>query len=278
MKIIEGKPLAEAIYKNLKAEIQKNNLKLTLGVILVWNAPESLRYIAQKEKYAREIGANFAIKKFDISVRQEEIIEQIQTRNKDKNITGYIVQFPLPKHLDESAIITHIDPKKDIDGFHPINQWKILLANTDGLTPCTPSGVMHILDSLDFEYAGKNITIIGRSNIVGKPVAAMAINAWATVSVCNSKTQNLADFTYNADVVIAAAGVPGLITADMVKDTAILIDVGFTIKNGKILGDIDTENFSSASKISVTPVPGGVGRLTVSFLLKNLLKSYYLQK
>lgn len=270
--IIDGKKMAAWLYENLKTEISQKNIKATLAAVLVGNNSASLRYIKQKQKWADFIGLEFKLIQLKSNVTQIELEKIIIQLNNDITVSWYIVQLPLPKHINETAIIEKIDPSKDVDGFHPVNVWKVLIGDSSGFSPCTPAGVMYMFENIWIDLTSKRITIVGRSNIVWKPLAAMLINAWATVTVCNSKTINLKKYTSTAEIVIMATGQPHLLKVDMVQIGTTVIDVWFTVIDGKIYWDAD---FDILEKIgnTITPVPGGVGALTVAMLMKNTLQA-----
>lgn len=270
--IINGKDIAGKIYEDLKNMVTKSTQKYCLVAVLVWDNSASLRYIAQKKKWAEYVGINFRLDQFDENISQTELLKHIDALNNDANITGYIVQLPLPDHIDPTPIINAIDPKKDVDGFHPQNQGKIMIWDDSGLVCCTPAGVMDMLKSIDFDLDWKIATVVGKSNIVGKPLANLLMNAWATVVSCDSKTPDISVYTKQSDLIIMAAGVPWLLKADMVNPWATIIDVGFTIQNGKVYWDADFENLES-KVAAITPVPGWVGALTVANLMKNIIKA-----
>ncbi|MBW7954593.1 bifunctional 5,10-methylenetetrahydrofolate dehydrogenase/5,10-methenyltetrahydrofolate cyclohydrolase [Candidatus Gracilibacteria bacterium] len=272
--ILDGKEVAKKIYEELKKDILKLEKKPKLGVILVGNNPSSIRYINQKQKYAKEVGIDFELFSFDENVLEKDLLEKINILNNDESISGYIVQLPLPRHIDEKTIINSISPKKDVDGFHTINQGKIVIGDESGLTPCTPSGILEIFKYYNIDLIGKNIVVVGRSNIVGKPIANMLINKQSTVTICNSKTKNIEFFTKNADIVILALGKPNFLTLDKIGDNTIVIDVGFTVIDGKIYGDACFGEILQNGN-PITPVPGGVGVLTVAMLLKNTYKAFF---
>ncbi|MDD3145166.1 MAG: bifunctional 5,10-methylenetetrahydrofolate dehydrogenase/5,10-methenyltetrahydrofolate cyclohydrolase [Candidatus Gracilibacteria bacterium] len=274
--IIDGKEIAKKMYDELKNEVSKFKSKPTLGAILVGNNSSSLRYIEQKKKWAEYIGINFKLEKFDEKISELELYNKIKSFNENPEISGYIVQLPLPKHINSQKIINNIHPKKDVDGFHPNNQGKVLLGDESGFVPCTPAGILEIFKHEKIDLEGKVVCVIGRSNIVGKPIISLLINAGATVLACNSKTKNLAKFTTQAEIIIVAAGSPGLLKVNMLKVGAIIIDVGFTVIDGKIHGDADTRLINLVGS-RVTPVPGGVGALTVACLMKNTIKAYKIQ-
>lgn len=273
--IIDGKKIALWIYDELKEKVQWLSEKPTMAIFLVGENSPSLRYIKQKKKWAEFIGYGFQLFEFPTSVSEETLIQKITELNQDANIHGIMVQTPLPSHIHTQKIIDTIHPLKDIDGFHAINQGKVVLGDTSGLPPCTPAWIMELLHKEQIKLEGKHIVIVGRSNIVGKPLANMCINGGATVTVCNSKTPHLSSFTRLADIIIVATGKPRLLTQEMVKSDAIIIDVGFSVVDGKIFGDSD---FSSlVERHQITPNPGGVWPMTVAFLMKNVLKAFTLQ-
>ncbi len=274
--ILDGRIIAKKIYTALKEEVSKLEIRPNMAIILVWENSPSLRYIKQKKKWAEFIGYEFQLFEFLNTVQEDEIISKIQEINADTRIHGVMVQTPLPSHISTQKIINTIHPLKDIDGFHAVNQWKIVLWDSSWLPPCTPAGIMELFHHETIEIQGKHIVIVGRSNIVGKPLANMCINAWATVTVCNSKTQDLRKYTLLGDIVVMATGSPQLLKKDMVKDSAIIIDVGFSVIGGEILGDADFKHLVDTHMI--TPNPGGVGPMTVAFLMKNVLKAYSLQQ
>ncbi len=272
--IIDWKLISEKIYEKLKQEVSQIAWeKPTLWAILVWENSASLRYIKQKRKWAGFVWMNFELKQFDEGVWEEELISFIQSWNKNKNISWYIIQLPMPKHINSTKLIRTISPDKDVDGFHPVNQWKILIGDTSGFAPCTPYGVMWIFKKLNIDLVGKMIVVIGRSNIVWKPLTAMLINRWATVTSCNSKTSDITRFTKEADIVICAAGQPLLLKLENINDKTIVIDVWFTVIDWKIYWDADFDAIHKNWNL-ITPVPGWVWRLTVANLLKNTLKAW----
>ncbi|MDD4151033.1 MAG: bifunctional 5,10-methylenetetrahydrofolate dehydrogenase/5,10-methenyltetrahydrofolate cyclohydrolase [Candidatus Gracilibacteria bacterium] len=270
--IIDGKKIALEMYNEMKTEISGMQKKPGLGAILVGNNPSSEKYVEQKRKWAEFIGMDFYLYRFREDISEKELVNEVEKLNLDEKISGFIVQLPLPNHISDKKIINSIKREKDVDGFHPINQGKILIGDNSGFSPCTPEGIMKIFSYYEIDLVGKIITVIGKSNIVGKPIRLMLINAGATVISCNSKTPDLSQFTSISDIVISATGNPNLIKSDMVKEDSILIDVGFTFLDGKIYGDMDFENLKDKSSM-ITPVPGGVGALTVANLLANTLKA-----
>jgi len=271
--IIDGKQIAQDIYKDLATKVSEWEWTPKLAAVLVGNNPASLKYIDQKRKNAEKVGIDFELIHVAENISQEDLLQVLNDLNTDADVSGYIVQLPLPQHIDTSLVIESISPEKDVDGFHPVNQGKGIIGDDSGFIPCTPAGVMHILHTLSINLAGKEVSVIGKSNIVGKPLVNLLMNAGATVTSCNSKTKDLKKHTSQADIVILAAGVPKMLTADMISHNTIVIDVGFSIIDGKIYGDADFESIEKNGNL-ITPVPGGVGRLTVAMLLSNTFKAY----
>lgn len=274
--IIDGKKIAEEWYNTLKSEIEKLDKTPCLAAILVWKNEASLKYIAQKQKWAHFVGIEFKLLQFEETISENTLLEAIHSLNNDISINGFIVQLPLPPHIQKEKIIEAISPNKDVDWFHPINQWKILIWEDTGFVPCTPDWVMDIFKKIHINISWKNIVIIGRSNIVGKPLVNMCINAWATVISCNSKTKDIASYTKTADIVVLAAWVPWLLSLDMINEKTVVIDVWFTMKDGKIYGDAQFDEINNNGNM-ITPVPGWVWALTVLHLMKNTYKAYLLQ-
>lgn len=273
---IAGRPFSEKILSEVRDAVQKEQLQISIAVILVGDNPASLSYIKKKREAAESVGFHFDFIQKGDNVSQEELEKVIDTLNADRDITGYIIQMPLPKHLDSQALLSRIDPLKDIDGFHPMNIGKLFLNSGTYLPPATARAIVGLLDMYHIPVEGRRVSIIGRSNIVGKPLSLELINRGATVTVCNSKTQNLKEITLASDIIVSATGTPKLITADMVRDGAVTIDVGCTFCDGKVVGDIDT--LSMMDKVSAyAPVPGGVGPGTVCMLINNALTAYRLQ-
>lgn len=270
--LIDWKKIAIKIYNELKNKVVNSKNKITLWAILVWNNEASIRYIKQKKKWADYIWVNFVLKRVEKNISTEELLDIIDDFNISEKITWFIVQLPLPKHINEKSIIESISPLKDVDGFHPINIWKLLIWDNSWLVPCTPAWIMEFFKEENIKFAWKNIAVIWRSNIVWKPTVALLINAWATVTSCNSKTLNLEKITKISDIIIVAAWNPWLLKTSMVKHDAIIIDVWFTVIDWKIYGDADTKNIDLIWA-KITPVPGGVGALTVAMLMKNTLKT-----
>jgi methylenetetrahydrofolate dehydrogenase (NADP+)/methenyltetrahydrofolate cyclohydrolase len=276
--ILDGKRLSEKIRSRLKEEVKELREKAgrspTLAVVLVGDDPASEIYVRNKIKACENVGIRSIEKRLPATVSQEELNGIVKELNDDDAIDGVIVQLPLPEHLSCRSVINYISPEKDVDGFHPVNAGKCMLGLYDeGLMPCTPAGVMKFFEEYGIELEGKNAVMVGHSNIVGKPLASMLLNANATVSVCHVYTKDLAHYTRNADILCVATGVPHLIKADMVKEGAVVIDIGISRVNGRIVGDVDFEKVKEKAS-AITPVPGGVGPMTVTMLLYNTVKAF----
>lgn len=278
--IIDGKQLAKTIKSNLKEEVdllKEKGINPKLAVILVGNDPASQVYVKNKNKACEATGVEFEEYVLKEETTMEELLEIIHKLNDREDVNGILLQSPLPRHLDINVAFREITPEKDVDGFHPINIGKLTLGQ-DTFVACTPYGVMRMLDSYGIDIQGKNAVIIGRSNIVGKPLIQCLLSKNATVTVCHSKTQNIKEITKNADILIAALGKAKFVTEDMVKDNAVVIDVGINrMDNGKIVGDVDFENVSKKASY-ITPVPGGVGPMTIAMLMENVVKATKQQK
>lgn len=274
--ILDGKIVKKEILDNLKEEVLNLQEKPKLVVIQVGNNESSNIYINQKIKMCNSVGYTCEHIKLNDNVKTEEVITIIDELNKDNSVNGILVQMPLPSHLDEKIIQNRINEYKDVDGLTDINSGK-LLHKKECLSPCTPLGIIELLKRYNINIEGKNIVVLGRSILVGKPLANMLINENATVTVCHSKTQNIEEHTKRADILIVAIGSPKKITKDMVKENSIIIDVGITKVDNQIYGDVDFENVKDKVKY-ITPVPGGIGQMTVAMLAKNILKAYKLQK
>lgn len=274
-KVIDGKKIAENMQNELKketTELKKNGIDLTLAVIYVGDDLASKIYINNKRKACDYVGIKMKEFKFDCNASENDILRLINELNMDKSVTGIMVQMPLPHQINAKKIVGAINPQKDVDGFSEVNLGKIITKNYDFL-PCTPAGIMEILKSENVEIKGKHCVVVGRSNIVGKPLSLMLLNNDATVTICHSKTENLKEACKNADMLISAVGKKNLITADMVKKDAVVIDVGINRNEfGKICGDVDFENVKKLASY-ITPVPGGVGPVTVAMLMKNVVLS-----
>ena len=271
--IISGKEVAENILTtDLKSRVEKlrqSNIIPKLVVILVGEMKASASYVAQKEKFAGKAGIISEVQRFDDNVSEDEILHRISEINSDKSIHGVIVQLPLPKHISVAKVLNNINPDKDVDGFTPFNVGKLFLGE-DTLVSCTPKGIMLMLESKNVNLSGKNVTVIGRSNIVGKPVSILCQQQNATVTMCHSKTKDLDSKLADADVVIVAAGVPKFINGSQIPEGAVVIDVGIHNIEGKLCGDVDFESASKRAS-AITPVPGGVGPMTVCALIENTI-------
>jgi methylenetetrahydrofolate dehydrogenase (NADP+)/methenyltetrahydrofolate cyclohydrolase len=276
MQIIDGKQLAKTIENSVKEETailkQETGRIPGLAVILVGDDPASHVYVNMKKNACERVGFYSITHEMPSDLSQEAIEKTIIMMNDNPNIDGILVQLPLPDHIDTTKILELVAPHKDVDGFHPYNVGR-LNAGLDGFVPCTPLGVMKMFEAYDIELQGKNVVVVGASNIVGKPMAALLLNANATVEVCHIYTQNLKEHTLQADIVVVGVGVAGLITADMVKDDAVIIDIGINkTEDGKLVGDVAYDEVSQKASY-ITPVPGGVGPMTIAMLLHNTLKS-----
>lgn len=277
--IIDGKELAKKIRANLKIEceeLKQKNINSKLAVIMVGDDPASKVYVRNKSRACEDVGIEYEEYLLDSTITQKELIELIEKLNKDKTVNGILLQSPIPSNLDINEAFRTISPEKDVDGFNPVNVGKLVL-NQDTFVSCTPYGIMKMFEEYDIDLTGKNVTILGRSNIVGKPLIQCCLNKNATVTVCHSKTKDLKEHTKNADIVISAIGKAKFVTADMIKDGAVVIDVGINRdESGKIVGDVDFEKVSSKASY-ITPVPGGVGPMTIAMLMNNVIKATKLQ-
>lgn len=276
MQLIDGRKLADKIHGNVASEVEvlksEKNITPGLAVVLVGNNPASQAYVKMKAKACKEVGFYSIVHEMPESITQDEIIATIEMMNNNPRIDGILVQLPLPKHIDTTKILEVVDPKKDVDGFHPYNVGR-MVTGLDSFVACTPLGVMEMFKEYNIDLLGKDVCVVGASNIVGKPMANLLVNANATVTTTHIYTKDLASHTSKADIVIVGAGVPKLIKKDMVKDGAIVIDIGINkLESGKLVGDVDFDEV--APKCSyITPVPGGVGPMTIAMLLANTLKS-----
>lgn len=271
--ILDGKKLREKLLTELKLKVDSFDKKPTLVVILVGEDPASKIYVNNKKKTAEKLGINSQIINYPYDVTEKELLEKIEELNNDSNITAILVQLPLPKHISKENIINAISPKKDVDGFTPYNFGKLFSGEEPIVYPCTPKGILLLLKEYNIDIEGKHVVIVGRSNIVGHPLAQMLLNKNATVTVCHSYTKNLADITKTADVVISAVG-KNIIEGEMLKSGCVVVDVGiFKDASGKTRGDVD---FESASKIAsyISPVPGGVGPMTITSLMLNTVELF----
>lgn len=279
--IIDGKILRDKILNELRAKTSLLSVKPSLSVIIVGDDPASKIYVNTKKKKALEIGFKSEIIEFSKDVDETVLLDAIRQLNSDKNVNAILVQLPLPAHIDTNKVIEAIDPMKDVDCFHPYNAGKIFTNSDTALYPCTPKGIIRLLEEYNVDVQGKNVVIVGRSNIVGRPLAAMLTNLNATVTLCHSKTDNIAYYTKNADIVISAAGSAGLIKADMLKEGVIVVDVGMnrieTSEGNRLVGDVDFEDVEKIASL-ITPVPGGVGPMTICSLMVNTYNLYKLQQ
>ena len=273
MKILDGKAVSLKVKESVKVradELKKFGVEPTLAVVLVGEDKASQTYVRAKEKACNEYGIKSVAHRLSENTTQNELLALINVLNLDDSIHGILVQLPLPKHIDTNVVLAAIDPRKDVDGFHAVNVGK-LVSGLDGFVPCTPLGVMEILKEYGIDVAGLNAVVIGRSNIVGKPMANLLLNASATVTVTHSKTTNLKEICKNADLIVAAIGKPFFLKADMVKEGAVVVDVGINrLDDARLVGDVDFDEV--APKCSyITPVPGGVGPMTIAMLLNNTI-------
>jgi len=274
--IIDGKAVAKEVQKQIKAEVEglerRWNMAPGLAVVLVGDDPASHIYVRNKEKACKDVG----IKSFEhflpATVLERELLALVHQLNKDKHVHGILVQLPLPPHIHSERILDAVSPYKDVDGFHPVNQGK-LVVGADGFRPCTPLGVMKLLEAAECDPKGKNAVVVGRSNIVGKPVALMLLEKHATVTICHSRTASLRDEVSRGDIVVVAIGKAGIVRGEWIKPGAVVIDVGINrLPTGKLSGDVEFE-IAKERAAAITPVPGGVGPMTISMLLFNTLKA-----
>ncbi|HPT82654.1 MAG TPA: bifunctional methylenetetrahydrofolate dehydrogenase/methenyltetrahydrofolate cyclohydrolase FolD [Limnochordia bacterium] len=268
-KIIDGKAIAQEIRADLAkqvAELTAQGKTPGLHVVLVGDNPASKVYVRSKQRACEEVGINSTVHRLAAETSQEELLELIERLNADSRVHGILVQLPLPGHLDEEAVINAISPAKDVDGFHPLNVGKLQIG-TGGFVPCTPAGVLELVKRTGAPIAGQHVVVIGRSNIVGKPAATLFLQENATVTICHSRTRDVAAEARRADILIAAVGRPKLVKRDWVKPGAVVIDVGINRVDGTIVGDVDFEEVQEVAG-AITPVPGGVGPMTIAMLLK----------
>lgn len=273
-KLISGKIVSVKVRNEVKKETEElrenHGIVPGLAVILVGNDPASQVYVRNKQRACEEVGFHPYEYRMNENATQEQLLDLIGVLNKDNKVNGILVQLPLPEHIDEQAVIHAISPLKDVDAFHPVNVGKIMIGDYDFL-PCTPAGIMELIASTGVDISGKQCVVIGRSNIVGKPMAALLLQHDATVTICHSKTQNLAEITRRADIVIVATGRRNTLTADMVKDGVVVVDVGMNRNElGKLCGDVDFAQVKEKASF-ITPVPGGVGPMTITELLENTI-------
>ncbi len=275
---IDGKRIASEVTHEIKAAVHAlTGRKPGLAFVLVGGDPASEIYVRAKKKACADVGMHSVLVQLPATVAESDVLAQIQKLNLDPNIDGILVQLPLPAHMNPQVVTGTVDPRKDVDGFHPINVGKMLLGDETAFIPCTPHGIVVLLQKSKVSVEGKHVVILGRSNIVGKPLAALLMQKKsgcnATVTVCHSKSEGLVEITRTADVLVAAMGKPKLVKAEMVRKGAVVIDVGINRVDGKIVGDVDFEEVEKVAS-HITPVPGGVGPMTIAMLLKNTWLSY----
>ena len=269
--ILDGKKVRDEKIEIVRKQIEKKGLKLTLAIIHIGFYAPSEVYVRNKIKYCEKAGINTKLIRLDTSTT-EEVCKIIDDLNKDNDITGILLQCPVPDNIDLDKCIKHIDPKKDVDGFTKENTLN-LINNKKGLRPCTAKGIMSLLKYYDIKLSGKNVCILGRGNLVGKPLIFEMLNANATVTVCHSKTENLKEKTLSSDIIICGVGIPHLLTSDMVRDGAIVIDAGVSVEDGKVIGDADFENLEDKC-LYITPNPGGVGPMTIASVIENVIEAH----
>lgn len=273
MKNLDGKIPAEKILNSLKKQVKRLKKKPKLAVVLVGENPESIKYVEKKQQACEKVGIKFELIHFKNSISDSNLIKKIQRLNKKKEINGIIVQLPLPKKLDTEKILDIINPAKDVDGLSTENLGKLFRGNPY-LIPATPLGVINLLDYYKINVSGKNVAVIGRSNLVGKPLAQLLISQDATVTIVHRKTKNLSQITSKSDIIFSAVGRPWLIKANMIKKGVILVDIGTTVNNkGKLTGDVDAKSVREKAA-ALTPVPGGIGPMTVAMLIYNVIKAH----
>ena len=276
MVLINGKTVSAEIRNRLMqetAELKSKTGRIPgLATVLVGEDPASAVYVRNKNKVCGEIGFQSFGKNLPAETTEAQLLDLIKELNENDEVNGILVQLPLPDHIDEEKVLLSIDPAKDVDGFHPINVGKLAIGNAL-LTPCTPTGIIALLDYYEIDIAGKHAVVLGRSNIVGKPVAHLLLQRHATVTICHSKTTNLKEVTIQADILIAAVGRPHFVGAEMVKEGAVVIDVGINRVDGKLIGDVEFDPVAEKAGF-ITPVPGGVGPMTIALLMQNTLKAF----
>ena len=274
---IDGKAFSQTVLEKIREEHsqlkEKYGKPAGLAVVIVGNNPASQVYVKNKIRACENVGFYSENIELDENISEKELLQEINKLNKNDRINGILVQLPLPAHINELKIIDSISPEKDVDGFHVSNIGKMVIGDETGFLSCTPYGIMQLLEEYEIEIAGKDAVIIGRSNIVGKPMALMLIQKGATVQICNSRTKDLRKKLNKADIIVVAAGVPKLLKKEDVKEGAVVIDVGINRVDGKICGDVDYEEVAEKTSY-ITPVPGGVGPMTIASLIKNTFKSY----
>ena len=276
MVLIDGKKVSAEIRGRLEKETAELKTKTGrtpgLATVLVGENPASAVYVRNKNKICNEVGFQSFGQNLSAETTEEELLDIIKKLNSNDEVNGILVQLPLPDHIDSEKILLSIDPEKDVDGFHPINVGKLAIGNAL-LTPCTPTGIIALLDYYKIEIPGKHAVVLGRSNIVGKPVAHLLLQRHATVTICHSKTKNMQQVTRHADILIAAVGRPHFVNSDMVKEDVVVIDVGINRVDGKLTGDVEFDTVAEKAGF-ITPVPGGVGPMTIALLMENTLKAF----
>jgi methylenetetrahydrofolate dehydrogenase (NADP+)/methenyltetrahydrofolate cyclohydrolase len=274
LEILDGKQAYLSVKEEIKNKLINRNVSIGLAVLLVGDDSASKIYVNMKKNACKDVGIYSKVIKLSGEVSEEEVLKTIDSLNKDNDIHGILVQLPLPKHINEANILKAVSHKKDVDGFHPFNVGGLVIGE-DGFVPATPLGVMKLLEIYNIPLQSKDVAIIGTSNIVGKPLASLFLNAGATVSMCNRNTKDISHYTKYADIVCVGVGLPNLIKANMVKENVIIIDVGINKVDGKIVGDVDFKEVSKKASY-ITPVPGGVGPMTIAMLLENTIKAFNL--
>lgn len=270
-RILDGEKVAEEVCNGLVEEVKELKEKPELTVFLIGNDPASQIYVEKKEEKAKQVGVKINLNKLAKTTTEKNLINRIKQANRNESVNGVLVQLPLPEHINQNKILETVSPKKDVDGFHPLNQGKLLAGNPDFI-PAAPKGIIEILDYYEIPVKGKRAVVIGASSIVGKPTSLLLLEKGATPTICHIYTKNLSEHTRKADILISAVGKPRLVKKNMVKQGSTVIDVGVSRKDNEILGDVDFENVRDKVN-NITPVPGGVGPLTVSMLLKNVVKA-----
>lgn len=276
MYIMDGKAISKIVKEEVKQEIKELGIKPKLLVIIVGNDPASMIYVSSKEKACKQCLIEAETVRLNANSSQKDVVDVIEKANNDKTVTGILVQLPLPDHIDTEYVINKIDPNKDVDGLTNINQGK-LVNGMKSIIPCTPKGIMRLFREYAVDLNGKNAVVIGRSVLVGKPIALLMLQANATVTIAHSRTKNLAEICKDKDIVVSAVGKAKIVTGDMVKDGAVVIDVGINRVHGTIVGDVDYYEVSEKAA-RLTPVPGGVGPMTIACLMENVLECYKLQR
>lgn len=279
--LIDGKKTSKDIKNEIKEEVEKYRIAIDkvpgLAVILVGDDPASQVYVNSKEKTCKNLGIHSEKYLLPENTDEKELIALIEKLNSNDRINGILVQLPLPKQIDENLVLNKIDPNKDVDGFHPVNVGKLLIGEKNIPLPCTPAGIIEMLKRYEIEIEGKSAVILGRSNIVGKPMSLLLLRENATVTIAHSRTRDIKEITRKSDIIVSAVGKKDMVTADMVSEGAVIIDVGMNRVDGKLYGDVDFENVKEKSSY-ITPVPGGVGPMTIAMLMKNTLNLFKIKE